>query len=154
MPVGGKDRACREFLLYSNMGPESEFKPLGQLTPYALFDISNETKVNLIRAIQEVNKADLLLIILGESNVTNRGENTNDLVEKILGSSHNVFNEPIVKDYGGKITILIIDPTLNTSKGVEIDKSLVAKNVRSIVLIKEAFPLTPIFGPHKHYFSS
>jgi hypothetical protein len=141
-------KACDEFLAFANIGDNSKLIPVEQLTPYALYNISNTTRNSLLDAIQDINKDDLLLIILGE---TNEKIDNRTFVKNILESAHNLFEQPILKDYDKNITILVIDPTLDTSREIEINDTLAAKKVRSIILMNEIFPLTPIFGPHKHF---
>lgn len=141
-----KTKACKQFLQASNLGEStSQFIPIQNLTPYALYNTTNTNRDILLRAIEKVNKDTLLLIVLGESK---------DIVENLLDTHHKVFEQPLIKDFAGNISILVIDPDveLPNSKTIgddEIDPKLEEKKVVSIQLVKAKFPLTPVYGPHK-----
>ena len=141
-----KTKACNQFLQVSNLGfTTSTFKPIENLTPYTLYNTSETNRDILLAAINKVNKETLLLIVLGE---------TKNIVENLLDTHHKVFEQPIVKDFAGNISILVIDPELTlpeseTIQDAEIDSKLAEKKVVSMQLVKAKFPLTPVYGPHK-----
>jgi hypothetical protein len=141
-----KTKACQQFLQASNLGFDtSSFDPKENLTPYTIYNISDTNRDILLAAIDKVNKDTLLLIVLGE---------TTKLVETLLDERHKVFDQPLVKEFPGTISVLFIDPGIDlpnskTMEDIEIDPRFKEKKVVSIQLVKAKFPLTPVYGPHK-----
>lgn len=149
-----RKKACAQFLQAAQLGDESQFMPRENLTPYALYNSSEINKRIILEALSRVNPSTFLILLLGESNQIIHGSKGTDLTEKILAPAHDIFGQDFVKGFAGKLSILIIDPTLQM-KGTEpieeypIDPRLVEKNVVSIQLVKAKFPLSPVYGPHK-----
>ena len=141
-----KKKACAQFLQAAAQGENSQFIPRENLTPYTLYNIDDSTKDILLRAIHSIPKESLLLIVLGESE---------DLVAKILDTHHAALEQEFVTTFEGPISILVIDPEIKTSEGQEsieypIEDSLKAHRVMRFTGVKAKFPLTPLYGPHKH----
>lgn len=142
-----KTKACQQFLQAAQLGYNtSQFIPKENLTPYTLYNTSDSNKDILLSAFAKVDKETLLLLVLGEST---------KLVENLLDETHQVFEQPFVKDFAGNISLVVIDPELRlanskTIEDAEIDSRLKEKKVVSLQLVKAKFPLTPLYGPHKH----
>jgi hypothetical protein len=141
-----KTKACQQFLQAAHLGYNtSQFIPIENLTPFTLYNTSDTNRDILLSAFAKVNKETLFLLVLGEST---------KLVENLLDETHQVFEQPFVKDFAGNISLVVIDPELRlanskTIEDAEIDSRLKEKKVVSLQLVKAKFPLTPIYGPHK-----
>jgi hypothetical protein len=147
MPVEDTTEACRQFLQAAQVDVDSStFIPKELMTPSVLYDVNTDTKNLLIEVFQSIPSTNLILLILGE------GRPKKTLLARILEPRHDVFNQPIVKEFTGKISLIVIDPELPLDTLVEklhVEEPFFSANVDSITLVKSIFPLTPVYGPHK-----
>jgi hypothetical protein len=142
-------KACRQFLQASQVSVDaSSFIPAELMTPSVLYDIDKETKEFLIHEVfEKVPKENLLLLILGE------GGTLYDLPQRILAEKHDIFKQPIVTEFAGKVSLVVMDPTLQIDTVLQnypVDSPFPTDKVESITLVKSIFPLTPVYGPHKY----
>ena len=147
MPAEDTTEACRQFLQAAQVDVDlSPFIPRELMTPSVLYDVNTDTKNLLIEVFQSIPSTNLLLLILGE------GRPMKTLLDRILEPRHDIFNQPIVKEFTGKISLVVIDPELPFDTLIEklqVEEPFLSANVESITLVKSIFPLTPVYGPHK-----